>query len=158
MTDGERADAFLSLSVALTGFSRHELTATGSTDLYLHWLCGEFPTVFTEMLERWREIERNHPSGEPRERALHRHLLAERRLGPFARNLALLWYTATWQALPLAWAGAHHQPKVAARAFASAYPESLAWKAAGTHPVGANPTGFGSWALPPPPLRNGGGA
>lgn len=152
MADGDRADAFLTLSVTLTGFTHQELTATGSTDLYLRWLIRAFPTLLDELLEHWREIESKHQGQQSREQVLRRRVLADPRLGPFTRNLTLLWYTATWQALPLAWAETHRQPNITSEAFAPAYPESLAWKAAGTHPVGANPTGFGSWALPPAPL------
>ncbi len=146
---GSEEDAFVSLSIALTGFDGYELAATGSTAEYQTWLSQSFPAPFAELLGRWRQIERHHPDPQAREWALRREILADPRLGPFARNIALLWYVAGWAELPPEWSQVWHLPRTPSRVFASAYAESLVWKAAGTHPVGANPTGFGSWALPP---------
>lgn len=146
---GSEGDAFVSLSIVLTGFDVYELAATGSTAEYQTWLSENVPGPFAALLERWRQIEREHPDPPARERALRRGILADSHLGPFARNIALLWYIATWAELPPEWSRAWHLPRIPSRVFASAYAESLVWKAAGTHPVGANPTGFGSWALPP---------
>jgi hypothetical protein len=63
----------------------------------------------------------------------------------------LLWYTANWNPLDESWSetyGGHAADQ--AQAFGYAYPEGLMWKAAGTHAMGAKPTGFGTWAFAPP--------
>jgi hypothetical protein len=158
VAEGGQSPAFVSLSVVLTGFGEVELAATGSTSTYERWLAATFPVLFRELLETWQAIERAHPDPARREAALRRDVLADQRLGPLALNLTLLWYTANWVALPASWASTYHQPDVPSRVFGLAYPESLVWKAAGTHPVGANPTGFGGWALPPVPLSEIGSA
>ncbi len=148
-------DPFSSLSSALTGFTLQELAGTGSAPEYRGWLEANFGAIFAELLELWREIEDQSVDPGGREKALRRDVLTDPRLGPFARNLALLWYTAVWSALPLEWSGIYGQRRIHERVFANAYPEALVWKAAGTHPIGANPPGFGSWALPPTQLANG---
>lgn len=148
-------EPLLSLSAILTGFGEEELLATGSAERYCNWLGDTFTFLFPELLAAWEQIEREHPDPPSRETALRQKILADPRLGPFARNIALLWYTAAWGALSKEWAQEHQQPEVPACVFGRDYPEGLVWKAAGTHPVGANPTGFGSWALPPTPTSTG---
>ncbi len=151
MAGCENQQAFVSLCGALTGFDAVELTATGSVDRYANWLAGSFPQLVADLLERWRAIEREHPDPGSREAALRTEILADPRLGPLARNVTQLWYTANWVAMPDGWTTAYDQLDVPSLVFGLDYPRSLVWTAAGTHPVGANPTGFGGWALPPKP-------
>jgi hypothetical protein len=72
-------------------------------------------------------------------------------LGPVARSVIVLWYLGQWYPLPNDWrnrngASPRDVPRVIS---ADAYAAGLAWRAAGAHPMGANPTGYGSWANPP---------
>jgi hypothetical protein len=137
---------FLAFSATLTGFDELELQGAGTGDLYLSWLTHTFPDVVPELLAAWAASAR-----EPdRELALERRILAHPMLGPFARRVLVLWYTATWNALPAAWTKAYgkHSEDVN-QTFGPAYPEGLMWKAANLHPSGAKPTGFGTWALAP---------
>lgn len=141
---------FHSLSVALTGFDEQELAGTGAGNAYLAFLLRAFPDVMPELLAAWRAVEAEHPPGE-REAGLRKHVLDDPKLGPFARAVTYLWYTATWAQMTAGWSNAYGQhPDDVNRSFGPAYPEGLMWRAGiGTHPGGAKPTGFGSWALPP---------
>jgi hypothetical protein len=145
-------DAFIALSVRLTGFAEIELAGTGVAGLYLGWLALSFPDVLPELLAAWEKIA-DDPDVDA---ALRRDILADPKLGPFARAILGLWYTATWNALPAAWSKAygHHRGDVN-QVFGAAYPEGLVWKAAHLHPTAAKPTGFGTWSFPPGALSDG---
>ncbi|MDQ3740284.1 MAG: hypothetical protein M3320_06045 [Actinomycetota bacterium] len=135
---GERS-AFLSLSAALTGFEPVELEGTGVADLYLDWLRAQSPDGTARLLEAWAAIERDHaPDG--REAALRGQVMADPVLGPLARALLALWYTAQWTPL-----GRGGTPT----SFPTAWAEGLVWKAAAAHATGAKPGGFANWAAPP---------
>jgi hypothetical protein len=140
----EHVDDFYSLSVALTGFDDVELLGTGVGNLYLKWLMRVFPDVMPELLTAWRNIERDVPPAE-RPVALRQTILGDAVLGPFARSVTVLWYTATWRP-----PDGSERPENVDRSFGVAYPEGLMWRAAiGAHPGGAKPTGFGTWAFRP---------
>jgi hypothetical protein len=61
-------------------------------------------------------------------------VLADPTLGPVARDLIVLWYCGSWR-------GEVVSPE--------AYVAGLQWVAAGAHPIGARPQGFGAWSLSP---------
>lgn len=144
----EHVGDFYSLSVALTGFDEVELLRTGVGHLYLTWLMRVFPDVMPELLTAWRDIERDVSPAE-RPVALRQTILGDAVLGPFARSVIVLWYTATWRPPAGAPTGAEN-PENVNRSFGVAYPEGLMWRAAiGAHPGGAKPTGFGTWAFAP---------
>jgi hypothetical protein len=72
-------------------------------------------------------------------------------LGPVARTTIILWYLGQWAPLPSDWRDRHGAspldvPRVIS---ADAYAAGLVWRAAGAHPMGAEPSGYGSWANPP---------
>jgi hypothetical protein len=137
---------FLAFSATLTGFDEVELLGTGTDQLYMAWLARAFPDVLPELLAAWAAVARD----PDREAALRRKILADPKLGPFARGVLVLWYTATWNQLPSAWSRAYgkHAEDVN-QTFGPAYAEGLMWKAANLHPSGAKPTGFGTWAIAP---------
>jgi hypothetical protein len=144
----ELAGDFYSLSVELTGFDEIELLATGVGELYLDWLIQAFADVLSELLDAWREIESSCPPGE-RGARLRESILDHPVLGPFARAILALWYTANWSPPQWWWISAEHPGNVNF-AFGDAYPEGLMWRAAvGAHPTAAKPTGFGTWAFRP---------
>jgi hypothetical protein len=138
----ELVDDFYDLSAALTGFSAVELLATGVGNLYLEWLDGEFPVLLRELLAAWRTVDGAD--------GLRRAILDRPTLGPFARAVIVLWYTATWSPPDWPWSPGDRPPTDVDRSFGAAYPEGLMWRAAlAAHPGGAKPTGFGTWAFPP---------
>jgi hypothetical protein len=144
----ETRESFISLSAAITGFAGLELEATGVADLYLRFLASTFPDVLDRLLATWRTIERDYPETE-REAALRVLVMPDPELGPFARTLLGMWFTATWTKMPADWSQAYGDHGDVTAVVAGAYSEGLAWRAGGLHPQGAKPTGFGSWALPP---------
>lgn len=144
VTVGEDEAAFFSLSAELTGFDEVELQGTGVGGAYLRWLSRVFPDELAKLLALWRTIERDLPVG--RREAAVRRILHDAALGPFTQAVLALWYTATWTPP----AGSRRTQENIDRAFGAAYPEGLMWRAAiGSHPGGAQPTGFGTWSLAP---------
>lgn len=144
----EHVSDFYSLSAELTGFDEVELLATGVGDLYLDWLMQAFADVLPELLEAWREVESSYSPGE-RGDGLSTSILDHPVLGPLARSVLVLWYTATWSPPQWWWISPEHPGNVNL-AFGDAYPEGLMWRAAiGAHPIAAKPTGFGTWAFRP---------
>jgi hypothetical protein len=138
--------------VALTGFDQQELLGTGAGHTYLAWLLRAFPDVTRELLAVWRAVEADYPPAE-REAGLRKRVLDDAKLGPFARGVTYLWYTATWniEVVGPEWSEVYGQsPENVSRSFGTVYPEGLVWKAAiGSHPGGAKPTGYGTWAFRP---------
>jgi hypothetical protein len=146
---GSDAAEFEALSAELTGFSQTELLGTGVAPLYLSWLAERFGPVLDRLLERWRRVVGAYPP-EERDVGVRREILADEMLGPFARAVVLLWYTAAWNPPPDDWSAVYGgQREDTPVALAEAFPESLVWKTVGAHPTAAKPTGFGTWSLPP---------
>lgn len=147
---GTRIDEFLALSVVLTGFAPYDLQGTGVADELLATLWRIVPQPARELLDTWRAIAQAPPPGGVDE-GVRTRILGDAKLGPVARNVITMWYTGLWVPLPTQWHYAYgafpeDQNQVVS---ALAYQESLVWKAAGTHPMGARQPGFGTWALPP---------
>lgn len=141
-------ESFRSLSAVLSGFSELELEATDVEDLYLGFLLAKFRDVLDELLLAWAAIEREYPPV-AREAGVRTRVLADPKLGPFARSILAMWYTATWTAMMPDWSQAYGDHHDVTAVIKGAYTEGLVWRAGGLHPQGANPTGFATWALPP---------
>jgi hypothetical protein len=143
MTD-DRADRFLRLSAALTGFGRVTLLGTGVAGEYLRALDAILPAGMTDELLASAE-----PGGDPDAAAAR--VLDDPKLGPVARNVILMWYCGTWAGLPDDWRAAHGASPLDTRHVVSggAYLSGLQWAAAGAHPAGGLQQGFGAWGLPP---------
>lgn len=141
---------FLALSVVLTGFDLYELQGTGVSDELFATLRRIVPGPTRELLRVWREVSRA-PTPAEVEAGVRTRIMDDPRLGPVARNVITMWYTGLWVPLPNEWHYAWGTPPgdVNHVVSALAYQESLVWKAAGTHPMGARQPGFGTWALPP---------
>ncbi|GLY29229.1 hypothetical protein [Kineosporia sp. NBRC 101731] len=139
-------DAFLDLSVSLTGFSHFQLLGTGMAEVYRSTLEQVLPADV--LLRVLRAAAENQPPPQ---------ILADPDLGPVARNLVLLWYCGTWTPLPDDWRERHGTCAFDTHRVisAEAYRSGLQWVAAGAHPAGAYQQGFGAWALPPDVLAPG---
>jgi hypothetical protein len=75
---------------------------------------------------------------------------------PLCQWIISLWYLGTWTTPATSWyqgAGSAVPsgitPGAPVTLTAQAYTAQLAYRGAGAHPPGANPTGYGSWALDP---------
>lgn len=138
---GDRTTQFLELSSALTGFNRMELLGTAMVDVYLRTLDAALPAgLLDELLDAYENL----PTGVVREAAIASRIINHLRLGPPARNLILLWYTGAWTAL-LGVLQADKDHVVSAEAYLS----GLQWVAAGAHPAGGHPQGYGAWSMTP---------
>jgi hypothetical protein len=147
----DRFDAFLSVSVALTGFELFDLHATGVAALYWTTLNEEVGDVLVlELLERFAAAT----SAQDQQRRLNEIMADTERLGPVAKNIVSMWYLGNWLKLPDCWWRRHrpHSPaalNVTRVISAEAYVGGLVWKAMKVNPMGAYGPGFGSWARPP---------
>lgn len=143
---------FFDLSVVLTGFSEFDLKATGVGAEYFETaLAAAGSQVFGELLDTFRKIQNESNTVEELEKKLRRDLLSSPKLGPLARNILKMWYLGSWTSMPESWQTqyAPEQAPVQSKVVsAQSYVESLVWKAAGTHPMGAKQPGFGTWSEP----------
>jgi hypothetical protein len=145
-------DDFLSLSVALTGYSRFRLLGTGQAQLYFSTLTdvvGE--AAVTELLQafqRVRDAASNDAAFEPLLRA---EILSDEKLGPIARNAIKLWFVGVWYQLPAEWREAYgiREKDITFVPSPASYAEGLLWPTIDANPSGAKGPGYGTWALPP---------
>jgi hypothetical protein len=151
--DTERAEAFLALSAALTGFPPYELRGTGQAESYLSTLDRLVGThIVDEALAAFTGVARDTGTDAAAlARGLRRQVFSDEKLGPVARRLVKLWYVGTWYELPHDWQESFGENDLD-RTFvvsAGSYTEGLLWPAIGANPPGAKPPGYGTWADPP---------
>lgn len=149
MSDSDLLDDFLSLSAALTGFSVAQLQGTGMAPTYL----GELVAVVGDRLAIALVREGSLALGwaDDVEDQLRLQVVEDPDLGPLARNVAVLWYTGSWNQLPAEWRARNGASSLDCDRLLSAqsWTEGLMWPAIGAHPTGAKPPGFASWVGPP---------
>jgi hypothetical protein len=118
------------------------------SDAYLRTLDTLLPAgVVDERLDAAARL----PAGADPDAAVGSAVLADRKLGPVARNVVLMWYCGTWRALPDTWRAVYGDSPLDVDhvVSAEAYQGGLQWVAAGAHPAGALQQGFGAWASAP---------
>jgi predicted cupin superfamily sugar epimerase len=140
-----RQEAFLSLSMYLTGFERTELQGTGMLGEYYRRVNSatgreDLDNLWSIAL-RLDGLVKSKSKESDLSREIENALMEDAQLGPIARSIIKLWYRGDW-------------PDSTARfgtAFTSAqaYQEGLLWRAMRTHASGAKAPGFGSWSTPP---------
>ncbi len=152
---------FLDLSSELTGYSVVDLEGTGLVDQYLKLVCTDigkdFPEIFFNTAEKVLKLK-----GEARSTAMQVEFGASILFWPVCVSLVVLWYQGQWTRMTDDWyktiAGIEPPPSSpvadmpTGKTFvpsAAAYTEQLSYRAAGAHPPGAHPTGFGGWGLVP---------
>ncbi|SKA41077.1 hypothetical protein SAMN04488128_105330 [Chitinophaga eiseniae] len=145
-------DAFLAISVPLTGYNRVALLATGMAQLYLDAVQRVIGAAMTEeYLALTASILKDSGGKEPAlDRAIRQQLLASLQYGPITRNIIQLWYWGSWLQLPSAWVAKYGKGiKGNENHFVTpeAYQQGLIWNAMGSHPQGAEQPGFGSWSV-----------
>ena len=147
---------FLQLSAEVTGYDEGDLEGTGLVDDYQALLAGQTgPVVTGQLLDAARRVLA-HPTQKGRDGAMRVDILASPILWPLVTSLIQLWYTGAWSSMTTSW---YALARVAVPAGVTpgksfvpsmeSYIQQLAFRAAGAHPPGANPTGFGSWSIPP---------
>jgi hypothetical protein len=149
--DPDPPEDFLALSAMLTGYGRADLLGTGVARRYYDEVVSVVgDAVCRELLEAAAACAAEDDPAR-RERAVRRTVLAHPKLGPVARNVIKMWYLGSWRQLPRAWRAAYGDSPAGGNhvVSAQAYQEGLVWRAIGSHPPGAKPPGFGTWALEP---------
>ena len=152
---------FLELSSELTGYSVIDLEGTGLAPTYIQLMEHEIGKGVTQLLyDTMHRIltEKKHT----KEYAMKVNIIASPLLWPVCQSLIVLWYQGQWNRMTANWYKYYANmappksimvPNIALGQSlvpsAASYTEQLSYKAAGAHPPGAHPTGFGSWALDP---------
>ncbi|MFE3068569.1 hypothetical protein [Streptomyces sp. NPDC059247] len=127
---GEAGDAFVALSVRLTGFDADELAATGMTDAYRDVVQAHTkPDRYARLITATDEAPPTATGFD-----------APEDVAELAEAVTRLWYTGVWPGL-----GETEPFLVSARAYA----EGLVWRTFGGRAPGTSPQGFGSWAARP---------
>jgi hypothetical protein len=153
--------AFLNLSAELTGYSAIDLEGTGLVDQYAGLLEYEIGNDVSDILYDTSDSVLK-LKGESREHAMQIEIVSSPLLWPVCQSLILLWYLGQWTRMTGNWYKyyAHINPSPGSPAknvplgksfvpSAQAYTEQLSYRAAGAHPPGAHPTGFGGWGIDP---------
>jgi hypothetical protein len=147
---------FLAFSAELTGYGEIELEGTGLVDAYQALLEEQAGRAIAKQFYEVAGRVVGHRTAAGRAEAMRIDVLPSPTLWLLASTLIVLWYQGSWTTPPASWyAGAGSAPPkgvTPGRTFvpsAQAYTAQLAYRGAGAHPPGANPTGFGSWSIAP---------
>lgn len=127
---------FLKISVQLTGYSEMELLGTGMLESYFNVVMNKngVPVVESFLAKSADILARNKDDpGQMREEILN-DLMPDSLYGGLTKNLITMWYMGSWM-----------EEMVSPQA----YIQGLIWKAADSHPPGAQQPGYGSWHTPP---------
>jgi hypothetical protein len=129
-SDDEPSRLFAELSSILTGDA-----ALPEAAVHRHLLTLRAPayaTGLTQVLERFHQLQ--HAEGNLVE-AVGQHLLGDAALGPFVKQVLMLWFTG--------------QIPGTTSTNQDDYFEALMWSAIGAHPPGMSDAYFGHWRYPP---------
>ena len=151
-----RRALFLTLSAELTGYDAIELEGTGNVDAYQALVEQQCGPLIADMLYAAAAGVAQATGAGARADAMRIDVLASPIVWPLCQAIITLWYLGSWTTPPAAWyqgAGSPVPngvtPGTPLTLPAQAYTAQLAYRAAGAHPPGANPTGYGSWSLDP---------
>jgi hypothetical protein len=139
------SDAFLAISVWLTGFDATELEGTGMTESYLQTLIeqNDAETVFCFFAEVDSILTAGGDEAATNA-AIAARLMPSSCYNSMAKNIILMWYTGEW------YSDTGNPPEMTTTQIsAQSYIQGLMWSAAETHPPGAKQPGYGSWAETP---------
>jgi hypothetical protein len=147
---------FLALSAELTGYGETALEGTGNVDAYRALVERQAGPVICDMFYAAAEGVMQASGATARADAMRINVLASPTVWPLCQAIVTLWYQGGWTTPPVSWYRGANSPVPAGvtpgspvTLAAQAYTAQLAYHAAGAHPPGANPTGYGSWSLDP---------
>ncbi|MEV1068916.1 hypothetical protein [Streptomyces sp. NPDC050263] len=142
---------FTDLSAVLTGFDRVELAGTGMIDTYYDTLLRIIGEREAGQLFRYAAEALKEDEGHDGHESVQAKVIDDKRFAPVVVSLIKLWYLGSWYPLSGTYRDENGSTADDVEHVVSAqgYREGLVWVAAGTHPMGAKPPGFGSWAEPP---------
>jgi hypothetical protein len=147
---------FLAFSAELTGYNETELEGTGNVDSFHTLIESQAGTKAMALFYDAAVAVVRHESSATRAEAMRIDVLPSPTVWPMCASLITLWYQGFWPALPSSWYSnvgtstpKGWSPTQQIVPSAQAYTAQLAYRAAGAHPPGANPTGHGSWSIDP---------
>ena len=147
---------FLGISVELTGYSETDLEGTGNVDSFHALIEAQTGSKAMALFYDAAVAVLRHASEAARVEAVRVALTPSPTVWPMCQSLITLWYQGFWPALPASWYSSAGTPAPKGWSVtqqlvpsAQAYTAQLAFRAAGAHPPGANPTGHGSWSIDP---------
>jgi hypothetical protein len=147
---------FLALSAELTGYSETDLEGTGNVDAYQTLVEQQAGPLIRDMFYAAADGVVQAKGAAARAEAMRIDVLASPTVWPLCQALIVLWYQGAWTTPAASWYQGAGSPVPAGVTpgttfvpSAQAYTAQLAYRAAGAHPPGANPTGYGSWSLDP---------
>jgi hypothetical protein len=149
---GDRVDAFVAFSEAVTGFPAVRLHGTGQAEEYRATVADVAGAdVLDALLDGWTRVREEADRGGDLDDLLNREVFGDPRLGPIARNVIKLWYVGIWYELPKEWSDAYgvRERDTMFTVSPIAYTEGLVWPAMGANPPGAKAPGYASWTGPP---------
>lgn len=153
--------SFYRISAVITGYSEAELHGTGVGEAYYatlyRWIRQDVLTRFFALCDRILNLPQTQW-----DEALRQQVFASQEFGPIARNLIKLWYLSNWYPLEPEWnqrfgvpayrapvVGEAEPPLQSYVVSNNAYIQGLAWRALGSHAMGAQQPGYASWAEEP---------
>ncbi len=153
----ENHHIFLNLSSELTGYSVIDLEGTGLVYSYQKLVEDEIGKHVATFLYDTTKAVFSHNTTKARDRFMRVDIVASPTLWPICKGIIMLWYYGQWTSMSLVWYRYYARvppspnltPDKTVVPSAAAYTQQLSYKAAGAHPPGAHPTGFGSWGLDP---------
>ena len=147
---------FLAFSAELTGYTETDLEGTGNVDSFLNVLEQQTGAKAMTLFYDAAAAVLQHESAAARAEAMRIDVLPSPTVWPMCASLIMLWYQGFWPALAASWYSGVGSAKPKGWSgtqkivpSAQAYTAQLAYRAAGAHPPGANPTGHGSWSIDP---------
>ena len=156
MTPSAKRAVFLAFSAELTGYGETELEGTGNVDTYQALVEQQAGPIICDMFYAAAEGVVQASGAAARAEAMRIDVLASPTVWPLCQAIVTLWYLGGWTTPPAAWYHGANSPMPPGvtpgnpiTLAAQAYTAQLAYRAAGAHPPGANPTGYGSWSLDP---------
>jgi len=137
----DKTNAFLNISVFLTGFNAIELLGTGLLDTYYNKLVERaMGTDLSLFFSRVDEVLKQGAGNEDQTVSLiSQRIMADPVCGNLAKKIITMWYLGNWII------DADNTEVVSGEA----YIQALVWPAAQTHVPGAKQPGFASWGYSP---------
>ena len=150
-------DQFLAISAVLTAYSTTELTATGQVTEYWNVVLGVIGTAIAgDLLSVCGKAFAASANIDELEKQLEQLVMKDPCYGPIAQRILGLWYTSTWNPMPVDWCDTYGIGQNDAMFIPSkeAYKAGLVWPTFGSQPPAAKAPGFGSWEHPPIDIVN----
>ena len=134
-----------------------DLLGTGLLKSYQELVEEEIGKEVSQFLYDSAKLVLVHKKSSDRSSAMRIYITASPMLWGVCKSIIMLWYYGEWTSMTAVWYRYYARmnpndgitPGKTIVPSAAAYTQQLSYRAAGAHPPGAHPTGFGSWGLEP---------